>query len=274
MKSYLVPVDFSSNAQRAIAAAQVLAKASGAHLYILHAHQPYLSEVTLGRGSLPAFDDLEVSFKRDLQKYVDDLVGQGFSAEAVWVLGGVAEVVKQKADELKPELIIIGRTGKGGFVDKLFGTAATDIVKASLVPVLVVPPQAKPESFREIVYATQLEFEERHIISKVLGLSREIGGRVTFLKVNSLTQPNIQDDDQFVHDITSEFGLPEGEFVIRDAGSVLGGIEKYADELEADLLVVATRSRGILEQLFIDPSVTARLIVRTSVPLLVYHLES
>lgn len=43
--------------------------------------------------------------------------------------------------------------------------------------------------------------------------------------------------------------------------------------MNADLLVVATRSRGFLEKLFIDPSVTSRLIVKTPIPLLVYHLN-
>lgn len=274
MKNFLVPVDFSSNAQRALAAARLLAKSTGAHLYVLHAHQPYLPEIGLAGASLPAFDDLEVEFRKDLEKYVADLKEEGFSAEAVWVVGAVAEVVKAKVEELKPDLVIIGRTGKGGFVDKLFGTAASDIVKVSQVPVLVVPPQVQPESFKEIVYATQLEYEERHVIKQVLELSRLLSSRITFLKVNSLTQPNIQEDNQFIEEIVFEFGLSEEDFVIREAGSIVGGIEKYADELEADLLVVATRSRGFLERLFIDPSVTSRLIVRTSVPLLIYHLDA
>ncbi len=273
MKNYLVPVDFSSNAQRALSAARILAKSTGVHLYVLHAHQPYIPDIALGAPGIPLPEDFEEAFRNDLQQYVDDLIADGFSAEGIWEQGIVADVVRGKIEELKPELVIIGRTGTGGFVDRLFGTAASDIVKLSKVPVLVIPPQAHPESFKEIVYATQLEHEERHVIGKVLELSRQLSGRVTFLKINSLTQPNIQDDNQFIHDITAEFGLPESEFMIEDAGSVLGGIEQYAKELNADLLVVATRSRGILEQLFVDPSITAKLIVRTSLPLLVYHLE-
>lgn len=273
MKNYLVPVDFSSNAQRALTAARILAKSTGAHLYVLHAHQPYIPDIALGAPGIPIPPDFEEAFRKDLQQYVDDLTADGFSAEGIWEQGMIADVVREKTEELNPELVIIGRTGTGGFVDRLFGTAASDIVKVSKVPVLVIPPQAHPENFNEIVYATQLEHEERHVIGKVLELSRQLSGRLTFLKINSLTQPNIQEDNQFIHDITSEFGLPESEFMIEDAGSVVGGIEQYAKELKADLLVVATRSRGILEQLFVDPSVTAKLIVRVSLPLLVYHLD-
>lgn len=273
MKNILVPIDFSKNAERAIGAARIIGKSLDAHLVLLHAHQPYMAEVTLGRGTLPGFDDLEASFRKDLNRYADELKSEGFSVEAIWEEGTVAEVVKAKIEELKPELVVIGRTGKGGFVDKLFGTAATDIVKVATAPVLILPPQSKPENFKEIVYATQLEYEERHVIKQVLELSKAIGGRVTFLKVDSLTQPNVQDDRQFIQEIIEEFGLPEDDFVIKEAGSVIGGIESFATEMNADLLVVATRSRGFLEKLFIDPSVTSRLIVKTPIPLLVYHLN-
>lgn len=273
MRSYLVPIDFSSNATRALTAAKALARCTGAYLYVLHAHQPYLNEVTIGRGSLPAFDDLEESFRRELQRHVEELQQEGFAAEGIWVPGGVTEVVRQKIGELNPELVIIGRTGKGGFVDKLFGTAASDIVKVSKVPVLVIPPQARPDTFKEIVYATQLEFEERHVVGAVLKLARDTGGRVTFLKVNSLTQPNIQDDAQFASEIKQDFELSDEDFVLRDAGSVVGGIEKFAEELGADVLVLATRSRGFLEKIFIDPSITGKMIVSAAIPLLIYHLE-
>jgi len=274
MKNILVPIDFSANAERAIAAARVVSKSLGAHIYLLHVHQPVMTDVTLGHGAIPGYEEIEASFRDDLKNYVNTLNAEGFSAEGIWETGIVADMVRAKIGELNPELVVIGRTGTGGFMDKLFGTAATDIVKVSQVPVLIVPPQAgKPHEFREIVYATQLEYEERHVIRQVLEFSGKLGGRVTFLKVSSLTQPNVQEDKQFVDEIIAEFGLPEEDFLIREAGSVVGGIEKYARELDADVLVVATRTRGFLERLLIDPSVTNRLIVNTSIPLLVYHLN-
>lgn len=274
MKNFLVPVDFSPNALRALKAAATLAKVFGARLFVLHAFQPFFSEGTLGGESINATADLEDAFKADLRKYVDDLQKEGVTAEAVWAVGGVAEVVKDRIAELKPEMVIVGRTGRGSFVDKLFGTSVTDIVKVSSVPVLVVPPQSNPVQFKEIVYATQLEYEERSTIAKVMELSRQLGGRLSFFKASALTQPNIQDDRHFIKEITGSLGLRDEDFEIREAGSVPGGIVAYAEEVKADLLVVASRSRGFLERLFIDPSVTSKLIVNTSVPLLIYHLEN
>lgn len=273
MKSYLVPIDFSGNADRALMAAKTLAKNTGGHLYVLNAYQIHFPEVGPGGVIASGLDDYKAQIQKNLQQYVDALKAEGFSAEAVLAQGQVAEVVKQKIEQLNPDLVVIGRTGKGGFLDKLFGTSASDIVKISKVPVLMIPPQSEPKKFEEIVYATQLEYEERHVIDKVLRLSRDLGGRITFLKVSALTQPNIQDDTQYIEEIASEFGLTEDDFVLKDAGSITGGIEKEVKELGADLLVVATRSRGILEKILIDPSVTSKLIVSASVPLLIYHLD-
>ncbi len=274
MKTILVPVDFSENAQRALTAAKTVAKNTGARVYVLHAYQPYIPDISSGIATLPIYEEMEESFRTTLQENVDFLTREGITAESIWVQGPVVETIQKEARAKNADLIVIGRTGKGGFIDKLFGSSATSIVKQADIPVLIIPPQAVvPKAFKEVVYATQLEFEENHIIEKVIALNQSWGSRLTFLKVNSLTQPNIQDDRQYIDQIKAQFNFTDDDFVIREAGSVIDGIEQYADELKADLLIVSARERGFLEALLIDPSVSKRLVMQTHIPLLVYHLN-
>ncbi len=138
---------------------------------------------------------------------------------------------------------------------------------------LIVPPQASPVKFEEIVYATQLEYDENHVLRRALSVFNRMGGRVTFLKVSAPNQPDVQPDGQFIEQIIDEFGIPRQDFVIRKSGAVLQGIEDYCDEINADLLVMSTRKRGFIEAFITNPSLTKKMILNTHIPLLVYHIE-
>ena len=158
-------------------------------------------------------------------------------------------------------------------MDKLIGSAATGIALDAPCPVLVIPPQVNRTEFKEVVYATQLEYEEIDILRQVKKLTDQLSARLTFIKISSLEQPNIQPDGQYIEQITTELNIPASDIVIRKGGNILDEIENYCDEVKADLLIVSTRERGFLEQFIINPSMTKKLVVETHVPLLVYHIK-
>jgi nucleotide-binding universal stress UspA family protein len=275
MKNILVPIDFSDNAEKALAVAKSIANKTGANLTIMHAFQPYISDasIPLTLSSLPVYDEAEETYRERLDNYVDAATNEGYLAVGMWETGGTHSAILRQAKETNADLIIVGRTGKGGFIDKLIGSSATAIALDAKCPVLVVPPQLKTAEFGNVVYATQLEYEELDILRDVLDLVKQLGARLNFVKINSSEQPDIQSDRQFIEQITSELGIPASDIVIRKSGHVLEGIEAYCDETKADLLVVSTRERGFLERLIINPSLTKKLVTDTHIPLLVYHLK-
>jgi len=283
MNRILIPIDFSENAERALSAAKIIADKELTELLILHAYQPYIPDVSVMPGSvLPGIgspdysyigDDLEANFRHQLNGYVDTIIAEGYKAEAIWSVGGVQSAVEDAISEHKPDLIVTGRTGTGGFLDKLIGTSATHIALHSPCPVLIIPPQTEPKKFREVVYATQLEYSENDILREVFVLMNKLGSRLTLLKVNADHQPDIQPDNQYLDEIKSEFSIGNDTVVYRDSKSVLDGIESYCDEINADLLIMSTRERSFIEEFLINPSVTRKLVVDTHVPLLIYHLS-
>ncbi len=275
MKKILVPIDFSDNADRALAAAKLLADKENTQLLILHAYQPPVPDLTVpsGAGMIPLSPELEDSFRERLEQYVTAAEEQGYQAEGLWTIGGIHPAVFEAIEEYKPALVVLGRTGTGGFLDKLIGSSATRIGLDAPCPVLIIPPQATPKTFHEIVYATQLEYDENDILRRALPLFKTLGGRVTFLKINSDAQPDIQSDDQYKSQIMAEFPLTKDDFVTRTSDSIIQGIEDYCDEIKADLLVMAARERGFLEGFFTNPSLTKKMIIDTHIPLLVYHIK-
>lgn len=275
MKKILIPIDFSENADRTLAAAKAMALPSETQLLILHAYQPPVPDLTVpsGVGMVPLPPDLEEMFRKRLEEYVATAHAQGYSAEGIWSVGGIHPAVFDAIQQFTPDMVVLGRSGTGGFLDRLLGSSATHIGLDATCPVLIVPPQATPKKFKEIVYATQLEYDENEILRRAFPLFEQVGGRVTFIKINSDAQPNVQSDQQFIEQITQEFSVMKEDFIIRTHDSVLQGIEDYCDEIKADLLVMSTRRRGFLEAFITNPSVTKKMIIDTHIPLLVYHMK-
>ncbi|MPR36103.1 universal stress protein [Salmonirosea aquatica] len=275
MKKILIPIDFSENADRTLNAAKALADKGETQLLILHAYQPPVPDLTVpsGAGMVPLPPDLEETFRKRLEEFVATAQNQGYRAEGIWSVGGIHPAVFDAIKHHRPDMVVLGRSGTGGFLDRLLGSSATHIGLDATCPVLIVPPQATPKKFKEIVYATQLEYDENEILRRAFPLFQRLGGRVSFIKINSDAQPDIQSDQQYIDQITSEFSLMPDDFVVRESDSVLQGIEDYCDEIRADLLVMSTRPRGFLEAFITNPSVTKKMIVDTHVPLLVYHMK-
>lgn len=282
MNKILIPIDFSENADRALSAAKLMADKESTELIILHAYQPYIPDVSVMPGSvLPGIGspdysyvgvDLETNFRHQLDEYVAKISEEGYKTTSVWAVSGIQSAVEEAIAEYKPDLVVTGRTGTGGFLDKLIGSSATHIALHSACPVLIIPPQAEPKKFSKIVYATQLEYSENNILKEVFVLINHLGSNLTLLKINTDSQPNIQSDNQYLDEIKSEFTIGENDIVYKTAGSVLDGIEAYCDEVSADLLIMSTRDRSFIEEFLINPSVTRKLVVDTHVPLLIYHL--
>lgn len=283
MNKILIPIDFSPNADHALSAAKIIADKENTELLILHAYQPYIADVNVMTGSVlpgigsPDFltlsTELEEEFQKRFDEYIDVVSKEGFKVTPLWALGGVESSIKDAISDHMPDLVVVGRTGSGGFLDKLIGSTATDIALHPGCPVLVIPPQSTPKKFKEVVYATQLEYSELDILKQVYILMNHLGSRLSLLKINTDSQPNIQPDHQYLKEIVEAFGITNQDIVIRNAKHVLDGIEEYCDEIAADLLIVSSRERSFLESFLINPSVTKKLIVDTHVPLLVFHIN-
>lgn len=275
MKRILVPIDFSDNSTTALNIAKRTAVRIDASLTIMHAYQKFVPVATVPEAltSISVFKEMEKDLKKQLSDTVETLRAEGLIADELWVEGSTTESILKTSKSLNADLIVLGRTGKGGFLDKLIGTSATKVAMDAECPVLIVPPKFQSKGLSEVVYATQLEYEEADVLEKVMPLINSLGGRLTFLKINSIMQADISDDEPHIQEIIDKFGFERDDIVIKRSGSVARGIEEFCDQIKADLLIVSSRKREFLEELLGDGSVTKKLILETQVPLLVYHLN-
>lgn len=138
----LCAVDFSDASHTAARAAGRLARALGAELHVVHgAHLPGVSRGTSATPTRLAQDELErrktmlSEFCASLPSPAHPILREGLPDEAILAV----------ADELEPDLLVIGATGDRRSSDWGLGSVAMRVIKSSNVPVLVVREDASFE---------------------------------------------------------------------------------------------------------------------------------
>jgi manganese transport protein len=131
----LVPLDHTERDREAIAHAAAMAKQHHAKLYLLHVEEDVTSQVY---GSLASTAEVEAGAQY-LRRIAAQLENQSVAVEMVvrHSRSPKKEIVRY-AEELKPDLVVMGAHGHKGLKDIIFGTTINAVRHKLKVPLLVV----------------------------------------------------------------------------------------------------------------------------------------
>jgi manganese transport protein len=134
-RKILVPLDHTSRDRDAIAHAAAMAKQQNATLYILHVEEGVTSQLY---GPLSSTAEVEAG-DQYLHQIVRDLESQQIPVEMVvrHARTPTKEIVRY-AEELKPDLVVMGAHGHKGLKDIVFGTTINAVRHKLKVPLLIV----------------------------------------------------------------------------------------------------------------------------------------
>jgi nucleotide-binding universal stress UspA family protein len=132
VKHLLVATDFSDEAERAIGMACLIASKSGATVTVAHV------VAEKGRDFTDAHDRLEAQSLR--MKRVS-----GATTQIVTAIGQPAERLVRLAHERRADLIMVAASSKTQVQKWLIGSTATQLLRSSPVPVLVMGSGMRPE---------------------------------------------------------------------------------------------------------------------------------
>lgn len=141
MKKFLVPVDGSNAALRALAAAVDLAKAdAAASLHLVHCHEEPLLygeiAVYVPREKMAAAQNAHS--EGILDRAAAELERSGVRYTREVLAGPIGPTIAAHADKLGCDAIVMGRHGKTTLSDLLVGSAAQKVLHASKLPVMLV----------------------------------------------------------------------------------------------------------------------------------------
>lgn len=279
----LFPTDFSEGAARAFPQAAFLAHAHDADLCILSVVGRHLHTYHEMKQRHPLTKNELAEMMNGLPFDIDDL-----SVEQVQVEGSVvSDRIVEAAGERDIDLIVIGTHGRTGLNRMLMGSVAEDVVRSAPCPVLTISGSStgKPPSTRisRILVPTDFSDGARLALTHARELALTYGARIDlFHVVEEVVYPStygiepvelptgevIENVENALADLArEEIGI---EHVVVEArtGYAPAAIRSYADETNADLVVIATHGRSGLDRLLMG-SVTENIVRRASQPVFV-----
>jgi nucleotide-binding universal stress UspA family protein len=177
IKTILVPTDFSEHADKALEAAEVLAKPLGARIHLLHVMHVPVSAVTPEMAAIPA------SFWRDLRSYAErktaeqqkkvEQKGVRCTTEIVEDVPGFA--IAAAAKRANADLIVMGSRGLSGVKHAVLGSVAERTVRTAPCPVLTVKHEGGALRLRTILVAMDFSPSAHRALELAKELAKSAG---------------------------------------------------------------------------------------------------
>lgn len=300
VKKILMPTDFSECSNAALNHALFFAEHFAADLDLLHvvvlhdleagdsgAHFPDADEIFLRRRDL-ATGEMKalLSERRTDHLGVREVQRRGVAA--------ATEIVAYAAEE-NVDLIVMGAHGRRGFRRFLLGSVAEEVVRLAPCAVMTLRGEGKSPVLhlpRKILVPFDFSEHSRRALATARDLAADYGARLELLHV---IEP-IMEPHPYVplHYRSEAFALPElmarvredlgpiVEEVVGDKadvtievreGNPAWQIAEHADEVEADLIVIATHGRTGIARFFLG-SVTERVVRGAACPVLTLKVET
>ena len=276
-KHLLFPTDFSEASQDAFISTLHLASQRNAKVTVLHVIYPEYEPMDLPVLSAKATEEkLEVA-KTVLENLVSstrqmlkDQLKPMPEIETKIEIGVPAAGIIRLAKELECDMIAMGTRKKHSTLEQWLGTVTAEVVQKADLPVLVLPEGRHLEHIKLMVFATVLKERDLESIRKLMQLLPMENAIMHVVHVNTQAekrQISMEDMKRFFMDGKKELPL---KFHILESKDVIGALNTFAQEYDADLLIMATVKRSFWERLFHE-SQSRAMVLRAEIPILVLH---
>jgi nucleotide-binding universal stress UspA family protein len=256
MKKILVPFDFSAEALNALRSALGFGSNDNAEILVLHVielpivHDSVLLPVMTFEQSL--LEDLKEKAQKTFER-----VYAGFAASKVEVklnisFGPISRVILSYIKNENIDLVIMGTKGSSGIHEILIGSNTEKIVRASPAPVLVLREPLKTGDIRNIVFPTNVDFEQMDpLIQRVKALQHSCKATLHLVWIN--TPGNFSNDERSLsrlNEFAKRYMLVDYKVNVFNDAHEEAGIIRFCHYIGADLLVMATHGRKGLAHVF------------------------
>ncbi len=275
MKKILVPCDFSEPAIEAFQFAIDLANHSGGTVSVLTVID--VPVIVYGASiDMPAYDfssDMIKGMEEDANKNYTKMAkkfAKGFTDLSFNVIqGSIAATISDFVMDKKIDLVVMGTHGATGIKEFFVGSNTEKIVRFSSAPVFAIRKAVPVSSVKNIVFPTTLQLDQLDFIKKVKLLQDFFDATLHILYVNTPIN-YIRESD--LKEYSKAVKFTNFTVNVRNDRYEPDGIILFAEEIKADLLVMATHGRKGLSH-FIAGSVTEDVVNHVECPVWTYTLK-
>jgi nucleotide-binding universal stress UspA family protein len=270
MKKLLVPTDFSDTSKTAARfAVQLAADVQDAKIILIHVSD----KITGGSDGSPLTEDdndRQVILTQALSQLREELLPfTSAPIECATEKGSsLVETLTRYVRHHAIDLVIMGITGASRIEQILMGSNALDMARESIVPVMIIPPDAQYRAIKNVVLAS--DFKDVEISIPVAPLVATL----------NLFKPNLHivnvDSEHYV-ELTEEFKAEKKkldtmlqefspEFYFIRQYDFFDAISQFVADKNADMIITIPRTQGFLSGLF-KTSHTKKLAYHSHVPI-------
>ncbi len=260
MKNLLIPTDFSDFANSALEYAAYIAKIRNSVLHIVNI-------VT----SLDE-DDYKKA-EAQIEKLKSIKILEGITVKTYLKLDGkICDKILECADEIKPDLIIMGTHGSSTVSDILLGSNTEKVVRKSDYSVLTVKHKMIEQRLENIVFASDFSPESNRIFSVIRSIGEKFNAKIHLLKINTPShfEPTRVSMEKINHFIENEGLSPlagdKYKIALYSDSTEELGVLNYCIENEIDLITLGTHKHAFWKLMF--ESTSQNLVIHSFRPVL------
>jgi nucleotide-binding universal stress UspA family protein len=274
MKKILVPTDFSKQAENALKVAAQLAKKNKSEIYLLHMLELPLNLVDKAKsgGSLPeSLFFMKLAHKRFKEVLSSDYLKGITVYETVLfqeAFDGIIEIAKKN----EVDLIVMGSHGSSGFKEMFIGSNTEKVVRTSNIPVLVIKNEHPTFSIKNFIFATDFSEECKKPFKEAVNFAQSVKAKIHLLFINTATNfVTTAEANVIMNKFLDGMELTNYTLNIYNDTSVEKGVLNFAQEVNADLIGMATHGRKGLSHFF-NGSVSEDLVNHARRPVITFKI--
>lgn len=279
IKQILFNTDFSDLSLKTFDVAKTIARKLNAEIHALHIVSLPSHILVSDQGEL--LDDCEMDNSEPMlnkikaeERFEKMQASSDVKITSKVLFGHFNETAVKYANQLNPDLIIMGSHGIHSIKERISGSHTEFLAMHVKMPVLNIKEQYANEEINRIVLAGSFQEDDIPNCDVVLGLREAFNAHLCLLRVN--TKNNFIPDNEAIEHMKSFaklHGLENLEYHVFNAHSVEEGIIEFAAKEQIDLLAIGSNQRTGLNK-FLQGCVSADLVNHANKPLLTFPLKS
>lgn len=273
MKTILVATDFSNGGSNAVKYARKIAKVQKSKILYIHVvNLPVADSFTSTSVITHSVENLKTEAETALQVLVDEDVANNIVSGYKCSFNDIYGLIEEVEKEEEVSLLVIGKTGQRGFIDRLIGSTAQNLINKVHLPLLVIPEAYEGNILDKVCYASKLEFDEETYIGHALEWSAISKTDLVISHIIEEFALDINANEQFIASINERFKWEGYSIKNCAADTYKEGITEFVEDEKVSLLIVTSQKRNLLESI-IQPSKTKGIINSIQIPILIYNYE-
>lgn len=278
--NFIVPTDFSTNAQYAAKYAAILAQATNSNIRLLHIISPPL----FGENKLdPAYKEKVSISKNQASTKLEELRTELISEYCNINCDYITRVAENSSENIvsialnnKADFIVMGTKGAGLIRKTFLGSNTASVIEDSPIPVFVIPEEVSFSTPKIIVFASTFHNSDLETIKELSTIASAFDAEVIivhFVENEKDLETSSLIMETFLARIREVITYPKITCQVYENKNPQNGIEKFTEIVDADIVALSTKSRNPIEKMF-SKSITKEMSFHSKIPLLVFHLKN